>query len=85
VNNVHPGYEGDRGQIKRSAKSALIISNFSIIRGYYATANRWWPKPFLFLQPGAPLGERRRDAGVMMHFDVDKVLAPSRRRKIGYI
>jgi len=29
--------------------------------------------------------ERCRDAGIMMHFDVDKVLAPPLRRKIGYI
>jgi hypothetical protein len=31
------------------------------------------------------LSERCRDAGILTHFDVDKALASSLRRKIGYI
>jgi hypothetical protein len=41
--------------------------------------------PFISLAGHGPLTERCRDAGIMMHFDVDKVLAPPLRRKIGYI
>jgi hypothetical protein len=40
---------------------------------------------FISLTGRSPLSERCRDAGIMMHFDVDKVLAPPLRRKIGYI
>jgi hypothetical protein len=40
---------------------------------------------FISLTGRGPLCERCRDARIMMHFDVDKVLAPSLRRKIGYI
>jgi hypothetical protein len=41
--------------------------------------------PFYFFNRTRPLSERYRDAGITMLFDVDKVLAPPLRRKIGYI